>query len=270
MGLGLLFCLAPLPVFAAAQAPLRYADNLLAVGALLLVRGMASTIWMTMQLFRVGHFEVAKKGLYAVLGVGLFAGAVDQAEPARKVLYPTMEEVGYWQLGQELTKHFSSGSGVASPVREALVEGRLTYCPRRICPVEATEEAYWACLAVHEIECDGTDPIGYVVTSADLYDPNAVARRDMDAWIAENWTPVGTVENPRFTAEVYSIPRSEIPDLVKKGDSWSEPTVKMGPVGGGPVGPATPPMGADGRPLPGDVRPPPGSTPPSTPLPGDP
>jgi 4-amino-4-deoxy-L-arabinose transferase-like glycosyltransferase len=268
MGLGLLFCLAPLPVFAAAQAPLRYADNMLAVGALLLVRGMASVIWMALQLCRVGHVRWLNQTLYAALGGALFVGAVQRAAPARKVLYPTLEEIGYWQLGQELSKHFSSGSGVASPVREALVEGRLTYCPRRICPERATEDAYWTCLAVHAIECDGEDPVGYVVTSADLYDPNAVARRDMDKWVAKNWKPVGTVENPRFTAEVYAIPRAEIPLLVKKGDSWSKPDLMMGPPGGGPVGPATPPLGPDGRPLPGDVRPPPGTVPPAQPLPG--
>jgi len=269
MGLGLLFCLAPLPVFAAAQAPLRYADNLLAVGALLLVRGMASVLWMVLQLIRMGHHRWLTQGLYATLGVALLAGAIQQAAPARKVLYPTLEEVGYWQLGQELAKHFSPGSGVASPVREALVEGRLTYCPRRICPERAAEDAYWACLAVHAIECDGTDPVGYVVTNADLYDPNAVARRDMDVWVAKNWAPVATVVNPRFNAQIYSIPRSEIPETIKVGDQMVAPEVKMGPVGGGPQGPHTPPIGPDGRPEPGMVRPPPGTTPPAQPLPGD-
>ena len=203
------------------------------------------------------------------MGVGLLAGAVQQAAPARKVLFPTLEEVGYWQLGQELSKHFSPGSGVASPVREALVEGRLTYCPRKICPIRASEDAYWACLAVHAIECDGSDPIGYVVTTADLYDPNAVAPRDMDKWVADNWTPVGSVENPRFNAQVYAIPRKEIPEVVKNGDGEGPASVKMGPVGGGPQGPPSPPTGPDGRPMPGDVQPPPGTAPPPQPLPGD-
>ena len=269
MGLGLLFCLAPLPVFAAAQAPLRYADNLLAIGALLLVRGMASVLWMTLQLVRLGQKRWLTQGVYAGLGVVLLVGAVQQAAPARKVLYPTMEEIGYWQLGQELAKQFSPGSGVASPVREALVEGRLTYCPRRICPERAAEDAYWACLAVHAIECDGSDPVGYVVTNAELYDPNAVARRDMDVWVAEKWAPVGTVVNPKFNAQIYAIPRDEIPDKVKDGDQMVAPAVKMGPVGGGPEGAPTPPMGADGRPQPGDVQPPPGTAPPAQPLPGD-
>lgn len=269
MGLALLFCLAPLPVFAAASAPLRYADNLLPAGALLLVRGMVSVVWMVLQLSRVGARPVAHRIASAALGVILLAGAVSDAAPARRVLYPTLEEVGYWQLGQELQKHFSPGSGVASPVREALVEGNLRYCPQRICPERASPEAFWQCLSVHALECDGQDPVGYVVTTADLYDPNAVARRDMDRWVAENWEPVGTVENPKFTAQIYAIPRSEIPDLVEKGDKWNQQG-PVGPPNGGPVGPSAPPVDATGRAAPGPVKPPPGALPPSSPLPGSP
>ncbi|MEC8193002.1 MAG: hypothetical protein VX127_09720 [Myxococcota bacterium] len=268
MGLALLFCLAPLPVFAAASAPLRYADNLLAAGALLMVRGMASTLWMTLQLSRVGARPAAHRVVTAVLGAGLLAGAVIDAAPARRVLYPTLEEVGYWQLGQELQKHFSEGSGVASPVREALVEGNLRYCPQRICPVKATPEAFWECLSVHARECDGDDPVGYVVTTAELYDPNAVARRDMDRWIGENWTPVGEVENPKFSAQIYAIPRDEIPEL--KESSAGGGGGPVGPPNGGAPGPAQPPRGPDGNPLPGAVRPPPGTPAPASPLPGTP
>lgn len=267
MGLALLFCLAPLPVLAAASAPLRYADNLLPAGALLLVRGMASSLWMLLQLSRIGARPNAHRVAMAALGSILLGGAISDAEPARRVLYPTLEEVGYWQLGQELSKHFSPGSGVASPVREALVEGNLQYCPQRICPDKATPEEFWKCLSVHALECDGEDPVGYVVTTADLYDPNAVARRDMDRWVAEQWTPVAVVDNPKFSAQIYAIPRSEIPELVEKDDRWNHPA-PVGPPGGGPVGPASPPLGADGLPIPGPVKPPPGSAVPDAPLPG--
>ena len=267
MGLGLLFCLAPLPVFAAAQAPLRYGDNLSPLGAVLLVRGMASVAWMGLAIARQSRRAVVVQGVWAVLGVGLLFGAVRDAEPARRPLYPTLEEVGYWQLGQALSNHFAPGSGVASPVREALVEGRLSYCPQRICPEYATEEAYWECLSVHAMECDGDGPVGYVVTTADLYDPNAVARRDMDDWVATQWTPIAEVKNPKFSAQIFQIPRSEIPELVKPGDQWNAPG-PVGPPNGGPVGPAAPPVGADGRPVPGPVKPPDGQPAPSGPIPG--
>lgn len=256
MGVGLLLCLAPLPVFAAAQSPLRYADNLSALGALLLVRGMASALWMLMALARLHRWPGLTKSVFASMGIVLFLGAVEDAKPARRLLYPTLEEVGYWQLGKALSEHFSPGDGVASPIREALVEGRLSYCPQRICPQVATEDAYWECLSVHALECDGQGPIGYVVTTAELYDPNARARRDMDVWVAAKWQPVAEVENPRFKASIYQIPRSEVPELVEVGGDWNQPP------------PSPPPLGEDGRPRPGPVKPPPGAAAPAHPLPG--
>ena len=267
MGLGLLFCLAPLPVFAAAQAPLRYGDNLSPLGAVLLVRGMASIIWVVLAAARMSRKPLLHQVAWAGLGVSLLATAVKDAEPARKPLYPTLEEVGYWQLGQALMSHFEPGSGVASPVREALVEGRLSYCPQRICPERAAEDAYWECLSVHALECDGSGPVGYVVTTADLYDPNAVARRDMDDWVASKWTPVAEVKNPKFEAWIYQIPREEIPELVEPNDRWNQ-SGTVGPPGGGAAGPNSPPMGPDGNPVPGPVKPPPGVAVPDQPIPG--
>jgi len=258
MGLGLLFCLAPLPVFAAAQAPLRYGDNLSPLGAVLLVRGLASAVWIVLATVRLTRFRMLPTAVNAGLALIIFAGAVEDAKPARRPLYPTLEEVGYWQLGQALKEHFSPGDGVASPVREALVEGRLSYCPQRICPEYATEDAYMECLSVHAMECDGDGPVGYVVTTADLYDPNAVARRDMDKWVASKWSPVAEVENPKFQAWIYQIPRDEIPELAQPSgpNAAHDGSGLVGPPGGGPAGPAGPPLGADGLPLPGPVEPP--------------
>jgi len=219
-----------------------------------------------MSLVRVVSRAVVPQIVYAGMGIAIFVGAIEDAKPSRAVLYPTLEEIGYWQLGHALAQHFSPGSGVASPVREALIEGRLAYCPQRICPERATEEAFWECLSVHAMECDGNEPVGYVVTTANLYDPNAVARRDMDRWVASRWEHVAEVKNPKFEAWIYQIPREEIPDLVQAGDKWNS-SGAVGPPGGGPVGPATPPLGPDGRPLPGPVKPPPGSMPPEGPLP---
>jgi hypothetical protein len=199
---------------------------------------MASVVWMLLQFSRVGARPAIQTVVFGVLGVGVLAGAVKDAAPARSILFPTLEEVGYWQLGHELSKHFQPGSGVASPVREALIQGRLSYCPQRICPENATEEAFWECLSVHKLECDGVDPVGYVTTTADLYDPNAVARRDMDLWVSEHWQPIASVENPKFSASIYAIPREDIPDLVKEGDRWNQNNT-VPPPGDGPVGPPT-------------------------------
>ena len=106
--------------------------------------------------------------LTGMLGLGLAAGAVHDATPHRRPLLPTVEELGYWQLGQVLKEEFPAGSGVGSPIREALVAGELQYCPRQVCPVVGDEEEFWRCLSVMKVDCAGDAPLGYVVTDAGL------------------------------------------------------------------------------------------------------
>ena len=270
LGLGLLFCLAPLPVLAAAQAPLRYADNLSPAGALLLVRGMASMLLIAAW----GLRSLAPRGagwvrlhrvpgglLTGMLGLGLAAGAVHDATPHRRPLLPTVEELGYWQLGQVLKEEFPAGSGVGSPIREALVAGELQYCPRQVCPVVGDEEEFWRCLSVMKVDCAGDAPLGYVVTDAGLYDPNAVGRLQMDRWVADHFTLVQSIELDGFTASVYTIPRDSVPDLdlphAPPDDAGSprgpglpgeskDDGADVGPADGGPVGP--PGAGGSGPP----------------------
>lgn len=270
LGLALMFCLAPLPVFAAAQAPLRYADNLSPVGAVLMMRGLVSGIWLVVEVARAmlpGAVRL-RPWLAGALGVFVFGQAVQDAGPSRRPLYPTVEELGYWQLGEVLQTHFPSGSGVASPVREALIQGRLRYCPQRICPDEASEDAYWRCLSVMKKECAGDAPVGYIITDADLYDPNAIARRDMDEWVAQKWTPVAEVKLSGFNASVFTIERAEIPDLKERPRPGNDDGTPRGPgipgqpmpdlIGGGSrhgPGPNAAPVDEDGRPFPGPMEP---------------
>jgi hypothetical protein len=267
LGLALLFCLAPLPVFAAAQAPLRYADNLSPVGAMLLARGLGSCVWVVWALLRksLPSLHTLRPVFFAALGLGVLAGAVRDAEPARHPLYPSLDELAYWQLGQMLKDNFPEGSGVASPVREALVAGNLRFCPQRICPEEATEGAFWHCMGVLKEQCAGDGPVGYVVTDAKLYDPNAVARKDMDLWVAEKWSPVAEIELEGFHAKVFAIEREEIPSLIRKSGPipGPAPVDVVGPpmddvLGQTKKGKSLPaPVDQYGRPLPGLFEAPP-------------
>jgi len=269
LGLALLFCLAPLPVLAAAQAPLRYADNLSPAGALLLVRGMASVILMACWCVRriaprgsgwVWLHRIPAGALTGLLGLTLVAGAYEDAETHRRPLLPTVQELGYWQLGQSLSELFPAGSGVASPIREALVPGQLRYCPRQVCPLGSSEDEFWRCLAVMNEDCDGDGPLGYVTTDADLYDPNAVGRRDMDEWVANSFDLAHSIELKGFEAAVYTIPREVVPEMETphappddagppRGPGLpgaSEDESGVGPAVGGPVGP--PDAGGSGPP----------------------
>ena len=268
LGIALLLCLAPVPVLAAAQAPLRYADNLLPVAALLLVRGGVSLLIMAgggvLAVLPRGpvwapFHRIRARWVAAAAAVPIIASAIRDAAPARAPLLPTIEELGYWQLGQVLAETFPPGSGVASPIREALVPGRLDYCPQRICPIDPQEAAYWECLGIMVKECEGTAPIGYVITDADLYDPNARARRDMDDWVAAKWEPLAVIDETGFFASVYTIDRALIPALPKEDRPPNDPGAPrgpdipgmtddpgIGPPDGGPVGP--PNAGGSGPP----------------------
>jgi hypothetical protein len=269
LGLGLLFCLAPLPVLAAAQAPLRYADNLSPAGAILLVRGLASVVLIAAWAIRrvaprgagfVALHRVPAQVLTAGIGLGLAGAAVQDAKPHRRPLLPTIEELGYWQLGELLSREFSPSSGVASPIREALVPGQLQYCPRQVCPVLSEEAEFWRCLGVMKNDCAGDEPLGYVVTDAKLYDPNAVGRRDMDIWVADHFERIETIELKGFNASLYLIPRDQVPELdmphappddagAPRGPGHTggdEGGDGVGPADGGPVGP--PNAGGSGPP----------------------
>jgi hypothetical protein len=269
LGLGLLFCLAPLPILAAAQAPLRYADNLSPAGALLLVRGMASVVLILGFGIRwiaptgpslVMLHRIPAAALTAALGLTLAGTAVQDASSHRRPLLPTVQELGYWQLGQALAGQFPAGTGVASPIREALVPGRLQYCPRQVCPVASDETEFWRCLSVMKVDCAGQESLGYVTTDAELYDPNAVGRRDMDKWVADHFELAQSIELQGFNASLYLIPRDEVPDLdmpqlppddagAPRGPGQAGQTAdpdEYGPADVGPVGP--PDAGGSGPP----------------------
>jgi hypothetical protein len=204
--------------------------------------------------------RVPAQVLTAGIGLGLAGAAVQDAKPHRRPLLPTIEELGYWQLGELLSREFSPGSGVASPIREALVPGQLQYCPRQVCPVLSDEAEFWRCLGVMKNDCAGDEPLGYVVTDAKLYDPNAVGRRDMDVWVADHFERIETIELQGFNASLYLIPRDQVPDLdmpyappddagAPRGPGHAgehEGGDGVGPADGGPVGP--PNAGGSGPP----------------------
>jgi hypothetical protein len=214
MGLTLLTCLAPLPLLAAAQAPERYGDNLAPAAAILLVRGgfsAAAMILLTLGYFRSTGVRL-RGAVFAALGIGIFAGELQQSSIFIDPQRPTTVELGRWVLGQRLKEHFPPNTGIAIVAREPIVAGHHERCPAHVCPEESTESTFAQCLHMMNLDCIGDGPLAYVAIESELQDPNAPARGAMDQWIAKRWSPIDQVDMPGFTATVFAIPRSEIPE----------------------------------------------------------
>ncbi len=213
LGIPLLLCLAPLPVLAAADAPLRYGANLLPFAALLLVRGLVSPLAL---------LDTGVRRLWAPWPRGLIAGAVavaiavsawQIAEPRRRILPPIDQGLASRRLGQALIENFPARGGAVCQDREAAAIAGRSFCPQSSCPHTATEAAYRRCLGILLEECRGEGPIPYVVlVDADRY-PSDAAHQGMDEWVRERWETVSSVHTTRYLAHVVSIPRDEAREL---------------------------------------------------------
>ncbi len=224
IGLPLLLCLAPLPVLAAAGAPARYASNLLPFVALLVARGLLGPLGLVEALvarrLEARPLHVRGRRLRwpsGLLTLALALPCIGSAWEARAWLrnapHLSDDEIGTILVAEALRSTFPEGTAVACPLRESVFMAGMRYCPDRICPTQANEAAYRQCLTILDQECSGDAPIGYVASSAkQLYDPNATARPQMDAWVDAQWPPATTVTWKAFSASVYAIPRSAVPE----------------------------------------------------------
>ncbi|MCB9779616.1 MAG: hypothetical protein H6742_13715 [Alphaproteobacteria bacterium] len=213
LGIGLLLCLAPLPLLAAVDAPERYGNNFLPIVAVLVARGLATIAGSVDLGIRQAWGRWPRGVLLAVLTVPLVLLTLRPAMHTRVQPAPRPDELGIALLGQSLSEHLPAGVGVASPIREALVVAGMEYCPLRICPVIDSESAFEQCVQVMAQECSGDGPIPYVrTTAAHYYDPNATARPAMDAWVAEKWPATDEVSYRDFSAWLHLIDRPDVPD----------------------------------------------------------
>ncbi|MCK6505030.1 hypothetical protein L6R53_16800 [Myxococcota bacterium] len=206
-GIALLCCLAPLPVLFGVGAPERYGNNLLGVVAVLAARGVGSLVALVDTTLRFAWPRWPRGPLALVVGLPLVGLVLAPRQHQRQTPPPLPQEVGTMLLGNALAAHFPAGTGVASPIREALVVANLSFCPQRVCPTQATDEAFARCVRVLAQECEGEGPIGYVWTSAEhFYDPNS-KRHEMDDWVAARFPAVSEVVYGDFSARIHLIDR---------------------------------------------------------------
>lgn len=206
-GLALLCCLAPLPVLAGVGAPERYGNNLLGVVAVLAARGLGSVVALVDTALRAAWPRWPRGPLALVVGLPMVGLVLAPRVGQRETPPPLPQEVGTMLLGHALAARFPPGTGVASPIREALVVAGLSYCPQRVCPTRADAAAFEQCVRVLAQECAGEGPIGYVWTSAEhFYDPNS-KRHEMDDWVKDRFPAVSEVVYRDFSARIHLIER---------------------------------------------------------------
>ena len=213
LGIPLLLCLAPLPVLAAADAPLRYGANLLPFAALLLMRGLISPLALAeMGISRLWH--PWPRGLIAgAVAVGVAVAAWQVAEPRRRILPPVDQGMASRRLGQALQENFSTRGGAVCQDREAAAIAGRSFCPQSNCPHAASEAAYRRCLGILLEECGGEGPIPYVVLTDTNRYPSDDPHRGMDEWVRDRWGTVAEVHTAHYLAHVVAIPRDEAAEL---------------------------------------------------------
>lgn len=233
-GLVFLLCLAPLPVFAAAEAPERYGWNLFPFAALLWMRGAGSLAALADRGLR--HlWRRWPRGLLAMAAaVALVWPAIRDTGRLLDPMPPPPETFSARRLGSALATHFEPGGGARCEVREAAAHAGRAYCPRTPCPFQATERAFNACLSIMARECGETGPIPYVIlekgsSGGTSVPPGSEAHLAMDAWVQERWEALETVRTRHFVATIVAIPRADLPE---------------DPVRTGPEGPPNPTGGA--------------------------
>ncbi len=213
LGIPLLLCVAPLPVLAAADAPLRYGTNLLPFAALLIMRGLVSPVALADLGLRL-RWKAWPAGLVAAgLAIAVAASAWQVAQPRRLFLPPLERGVASRQLGEAIAQNFEPRGGAVCQDREATATARRSYCPQSACPHAPSEAAYRRCLGILVEECWGEGDIPYVVLSGETRYPMDEAHRGMDTWVREQWETVASVRTSEYMAHVVAIPREEAAEL---------------------------------------------------------
>jgi hypothetical protein len=222
LGIVLLSYLAPLPIFAAANAPDRYGWNLLPIAALLIMRGFGSLCLMAEHGIRQlwGRWPLGLLAMVAAVAVAW--AAWNNGHAMRYVLPPSMDGQEVRQLGELIEAHFDHGGGAVCSVRESAAHAGRQYCPRSPCPISIGEKLFEQCMLTMNKECGGSGPLPSIIieqahslphTALDPgggKGPRSAEKVAFDEWIAGHYQPVASYEARQFLATLYSIPRDDL------------------------------------------------------------
>jgi hypothetical protein len=197
---------APLLAFFASNAPERYSDNLLPIGALIIVRGAATALagLAVLATWRLSPRlqRWAEPALFAVVALGWSVG--EWREPHQRApVKAAPEEKRALLIGKAVAEHFPPGGSGASALREVLPYAHLRYCPKTVCPFGDTEPSYRQCIEILRKECPGEGDFPLVVTEGLTTEQRSERRARFEAWVGTRLRPVAEAGG----ALIYAIPR---------------------------------------------------------------
>ncbi len=216
MGLTLALCLGPLPFLSAAGAEARYTYNLLPIVILLVFRGAAVVPAAADALLERASRSWPSGLVMLVLASWWGHDAWTTAQPSLNPRPVLLQDVEGWKIGRALREHFERGGHVASTHRESTAMAGRAHCPLTTCPFGSSTASFWECLAIMNEECDGEGGLAYVAVKKEEFDERNEHRKAMDAWVAETWTPLASVRGRTLSAQVFAIPRDELPERVPR------------------------------------------------------
>jgi len=209
-GLLLLACLAPLPLLVAADAPDRYAINLLPFVAVVLARGVGSVVAV------LSWSAPVDRRRWIVAGIGLpvtvFVVWQSQSRLASglaSIPHPDTVPRLAWRLSVVVERALPGRSAVASPMREVPAHLGRPHCPRTSCVPSAEQtDAIAACLDHLRRSCAGEGPVPLVwLSEAPLGMGDDALSQAVGAHAAETWGELARVREGGFEGVVVAVPR---------------------------------------------------------------
>ena len=200
-GIVLLLCLAPIPLFAASNAPPRYGTNLLPFVAVLLARGCASPVALV---GRVGGDYV--RAATSIAAVALLIPLLQSVQDFSAGSIPPISEKDkdIVLLTQALKEHFPGDSAIVTPVIESAAMLSRPHCPRMDCWGASVH----VCLIHIRRSCTGEGPIPLVWLQQG---PSGMGddslSQDVGAFVAERYGIKGTVSTASMRAVLVALPR---------------------------------------------------------------
>ena len=206
IGLAVASAAAPLLAFMASKAPERYSDNLLPVGAFVIVRGAATVAALVAALatWRLAPRWQRRVEPAVFVALALVWTVGEWREPHQRApVKAAPEERRALVIGKAVAAHFPAGGSGASALREVLPYANLRYCPNTVCPFGDTEPSYRQCVEILRKECAGEGDIPLVVVGGLTLEQRSERRARFEEWVGTQLEPVAQAGG----ATIYAIPR---------------------------------------------------------------
>lgn len=205
VGIPLAGALVPLLAFAAAASPPRYSYNYFPLGALLMMRGLASLAAMAEAGIARGNPRWPAGILGLAAGIAIPAAVWDPTRALTPLRMPLRAlDLADWRLGALVREAFPPGGGAFCLRREVAAYAGRVFCPYT--PGYDYRDAPEPVRAHLGAECGGEGPVPVVVVSGVEVGASDAHRTLMD-WTVANGRVVATLEGGAYAATVYAVDR---------------------------------------------------------------